>query len=239
MVTLGERGPTFTTLGIPIAEPKSLEIKRSLQTAHGEDTAIEAHSCMKAGALRAKGPNGGDSGDYRDRSECHQTDLSHLSICLPGLPEPSRMRQQATSCARFAKRKAHADPAEPAASEQTRRRPTVLAAPAMPPALPWQKAFEKYPNTQVLPQHPRTHTPTNPPTHFSGDLGFRRIYLDDPPAKNPDTAKGLDEPDPLRINKKRRGWDSNPRKVALQTISSRSLSTTQPPLLRPTGLGAL
>ena len=29
---------------------------------------------------------------------------------------------------------------------------------------------------------------------------------------------------------KRRGWDSNPRKVSLQTISSRSLSTTQPPL---------
>lgn len=28
----------------------------------------------------------------------------------------------------------------------------------------------------------------------------------------------------------RRGWDSNPRKVSLQTISSRSLSTTQPPL---------
>ena len=34
----------------------------------------------------------------------------------------------------------------------------------------------------------------------------------------------------FRIPEKRRGWDSNPRKVALQTISSRSLSTTQPPL---------
>ena len=29
---------------------------------------------------------------------------------------------------------------------------------------------------------------------------------------------------------KRRGWDSNPRTDARQTISSRSLSTTQPPL---------
>ena len=38
---------------------------------------------------------------------------------------------------------------------------------------------------------------------------------------------------------KRRGWDSNPRKVALQTISSRSLSTTQPPLQGPTGPKAL
>ena len=39
----------------------------------------------------------------------------------------------------------------------------------------------------------------------------------------------------LRILSKRRGWDSNPRKVSLQTISSRSLSTTQPPLqaIRP------
>ncbi|MFM1797938.1 MAG: hypothetical protein RLZZ117_216 [Cyanobacteriota bacterium] len=34
----------------------------------------------------------------------------------------------------------------------------------------------------------------------------------------------------LAMLSKRRGWDSNPRKVSLQTISSRSLSTTQPPL---------
>jgi hypothetical protein len=33
--------------------------------------------------------------------------------------------------------------------------------------------------------------------------------------------------------RERRGWDSNPRKVSLQTISSRSLSTTQPPLPDP------
>ena len=82
-------------------------------------------------------------------------------------------------------------------------------------------------------------TPTFPPTNFFDHPGSRRIHLDHLPAKNPDTAKGLDEPDPLKTLEKRRGWDSNPRKVSLQTISSRSLSTTQPPLQRPTGSGSL
>ena len=35
---------------------------------------------------------------------------------------------------------------------------------------------------------------------------------------------------PTDKSQERRGWDSNPRTVARQTISSRSLSTTQPPL---------
>ena len=57
--------------------------------------------------------------------------------------------------------------------------------------------------------------------------GANLYYLN---TKTPDTAKDLDEPNPLKTLEKRRGWDSNPRKVSLQTISSRSLSTTQPPL---------
>ena len=52
-------------------------------------------------------------------------------------------------------------------------------------------------------------TPTFPPTNFFDHPGSRRIHLDHLPAKNPDTAKSLDESDPLKTLEKRRGCPSS------------------------------
>ena len=60
------------------------------------------------------------------------------------------------------------------------------------------------PEIAVSERHLR-NTPTDTPTRFAIKTGFRRIYLDYPPAKNPDTAKDLDEPDPLKTLEQRRG----------------------------------